>query len=175
MNNDGNKWKTDFPFSNDIDDYVTRRDFIRFLTVVSGGFVVGNATIVASSLESETAKNYSALEICDTNALKNGEWLVFNYPDASTPAILIKNEAGNYLAFSQKCPHLACPVAYHRSSSEEPEHIGCHCHNGKFNCDTGVGTAGPPKELRPLSQIELKIVENKIIATGFKQRKSLNA
>ncbi|MGH7506598.1 MAG: hypothetical protein ACRELX_13140, partial [Longimicrobiales bacterium] len=35
------KWRRDFPIDWPRDEYVARRDFTRFLVLVSGGFVVG--------------------------------------------------------------------------------------------------------------------------------------
>ena len=44
------KWREDFPFESEGDDFVTRRDFTRFLCIISAGFATGNAWILGKSL-----------------------------------------------------------------------------------------------------------------------------
>lgn len=169
QNKDTEKWREDFPFDAESDNYIIRRDFLRFLTVVSGGLAFGTGAIMAKSItEKNSSLAVSPVDICDENTLQPGSWLVFHFPDEKNPAILIRKENGDYLAYTQKCPHLACPVTYHRSSSEGPEHIGCHCHRGKFDLASGEGVAGPPRELRPLKAIDIKIQNNRIWASGYK-------
>jgi arsenite oxidase small subunit len=99
--------------------------------------------------------------------LATGAWRVFAYPDAETPAILIRREGGELVAFQQKCTHLACPVAYERSKAGEDECLSCHCHNGRFDVATGKGVSGPPRELRPLRRVELTVEGGELYATGL--------
>lgn len=47
------RWKETCPFKTEIEEYVTRRDFLRFLLVVSSGFVFGNFFIFLKTLESK--------------------------------------------------------------------------------------------------------------------------
>ncbi|HMZ51148.1 Rieske (2Fe-2S) protein [Candidatus Sumerlaeota bacterium] len=162
------KWREDFPIEQEYDDFITRRDFVRFLGLVSAGLMVGSASVVVSSLTHEEGP-FPEVEVTGAGDLKPGAWMVFRYPNEKTPAILIRRENGEYISFLQKCPHLACPVTYHRSDGEEGEHIGCHCHNGKFEIETGQGIQGPPRELRPLRQVVLKRDGDRVIATGLNE------
>jgi len=41
------KWRQDFPIEWDKDNYVTRREFTKFLVLVSGAMCVGNGAVVA--------------------------------------------------------------------------------------------------------------------------------
>lgn len=172
---DEQKWRTDFPIESEDDEFVARRDFLRYLTLVSGGLSAGNGMVLLSSMKSGDHEAGGVVDICDAGQLDKGSWLVFHYPDEKNPAILIRKESGDYLAYTQKCPHLACPVSYRRASEALPEHIGCHCHNGKFDLETGAGVAGPPRELRPLRRIQLKIENGRVIATGFAGKKRMTA
>lgn len=162
------KWREDFPIEQEFDDFITRRDFVRFLGLVSCGMMVGNGSIVVQSLF-EKEGPFPETTIEGALELEPGNWKVFNYPDAKTHAILVRRENGNYISFLQKCPHLACPVSYHQSDEEHGEHIACHCHNGKFDIDSGKGTQGPPRELRPLRQVVLKVSESEIKAVSLNE------
>jgi len=160
------KWREDFPFETEGDDFITRRDFTRFLCIVSAGFATGNAWIWGKSLFRKS-KEPPAVEICGTADLQPGKWMTFRYPDEKTPAMLIRRLNGDFIAFLQKCTHLACPVAYEANRDNKGEALTCHCHNGVFDINTGEGLAGPPKELRPLPRLKLEIRGERIYAVGY--------
>lgn len=162
------KWREDFPIEQEFDDFITRRDFVRFLGLVSAGLLVGNASIVVRSL-TEKEGPFPEVEVAGAADLAVGKWMVFKYPDPHTDAILIRRESGEYISFLQKCPHLACPVSYHQSEDGCAEHIGCRCHNGRFDIETGKGTQGPPRELRPLRQVVLRHDAGRVIAIGLNE------
>lgn len=166
------KWREDFPFESEGDDFITRRDFTRFLCVISAGFATGNGWILAKSLR-ERGTVPPVVEICRTDDLAPGKWMVFRYPDEKTPAMLIRRLNGEFIAFLQKCTHLACPVAYERDHPSGGEALTCHCHNGRFDIATGEGVAGPPRELRPLPRLELRIEDGKVMAVGFLGQKGV--
>ncbi len=160
------KWREDFPFESEGDDFITRRDFTRFLCVISAGFATGNAWILSKSLRKKH-REPPTVEICKTGDLQPGKWMVFTYPDEKTPAMLIRRLNGDFIAFLQKCTHLACPVAYERDRDGEGEILSCHCHNGTFDIDTGEGLTGPPRELRPLPRLKLEIQNDRVLAVGY--------
>lgn len=160
------KWREDFPFESEGDDYISRRDFTRFLCVVSAGLATGNGWVLWKSLHRKTVATQT-VEICKTTDLQPGKWRVFNYPDEKTPAILVRRLNGEFTAFLQQCTHLSCPVAYEANRDGKGEAISCHCHNGCFDIDTGRGVSGPPRELRPLPRIEIRVADGKVAAVGF--------
>jgi nitrite reductase/ring-hydroxylating ferredoxin subunit len=162
------KWREDFPIEQEYDDFITRRDFVRFLGLVSAGLMVGNASIAIHSL-TEKHGPFPETAIPGAEALAPGSWLVYHYPNPESPAILIRRENGDYVSFLQKCPHLACPVSYQKRDDDHHEHIGCHCHNGKFDIDSGKGTQGPPRELRPLRQVVLRAEPSGLTAVGLNE------
>ena len=41
-NQEPEKWREDFPTQSERDDHITRRDFTRFLLLISAGFATGN-------------------------------------------------------------------------------------------------------------------------------------
>lgn len=160
------KWREDFPYESEGDDFITRRDFTRFLCVVSAGFATGNGWLFWKSRK-EHSHEAPTVEIAKTTDLEPGKWMVFRYPDELTPAMLIRRLNGDYIAFLQKCTHLACPVAYEKDRDNQGEALSCHCHNGVFDINTGEGVSGPPRELRPLPRLTLKIEGDKIFVTGY--------
>ncbi len=162
------KWREDFPTEQENDDFITRRDFVRFLGLVSAGFVVGNGTLFVRSLWAEEGP-FPEVKISGAMDLEEGQWLVFNYPDDKTPAILIRRETGEFISFLQKCTHLMCPVTYHPSEDGHGETIRCHCHNGEFDINTGQGIKGPPRDLRPLRQVVLRVEEDRVLAVSLNE------
>lgn len=63
--------------------------------------------------------------------------------------MLLGRRDDELVAFDARCTHLACPVAYDKTSNG----FACPCHGGKFDCD-GKVTAGPPP--RPLVQLRVR-------------------
>ncbi len=165
------KWREDFPYESEKDDYITRRDFIRYLTVVSGGFAIGTTLFLALD---EKIENYPKKQIAKLSDMNNGSWMTFNYPTDDSPVLLIKLKNGELVAFGQKCPHLACPVMYEKETEKDGEFLSCHCHNGKFSAASGEPTQGPPLGLKPLTKIKLLIENDYIYAVGIVELKQLH-
>ncbi len=161
------KWREEFPIETEADEYVSRRDFVRFLALVSAGLALGNGAVLVKSLTSHDGKPLPIADIGAADELERGAWRVFQYPDAKTDSILVRRTNGDLIAFQQKCPHLACPVSYHPGDGEKEECLLCHCHNGRFDIETGKGSMGPPRELRPLRQVALRIENGRILAVGL--------
>lgn len=161
------KWREDFPYESEGDDFVTRRDFTRFLCVISAGFATGNGWILWKSRKKKSDQVLPVVEVCKTADLEPGKWMVFHYPDDLTPAMLIRRLNGEWTAFLQKCTHLACPVAYEKNRDDKGEALSCHCHNGTFDIDTGEGVSGPPRELRPLPRLKVEIDGDRVMVTGY--------
>jgi Rieske Fe-S protein len=160
------KWREDFPYESENDEHITRRDATRFLLLVSGGLALGNGLIWVRA-QHEGDAPLPRIGLGAASQLEAGAWRVFAYPDARTPAILIRRESGELVAFQQKCTHLACPVAYERSAAGRGECLSCHCHNGRFDIATGRGVSGPPRELRPLRRVALEVEGDQLYAVGL--------
>jgi arsenite oxidase small subunit len=160
------KWREDFPYESENDEHITRRDATRFLVLASGGLALGNGLTWVRAQRSDDAPA-PRVALGAASQLVAGTWRVFAYPDAETPAILIRRETGELVAFQQRCTHLACPVAYERGSASQGEGLSCHCHNGRFDVATGHGVSGPPRELRPLRRIALEIDGDRLYAVGL--------
>lgn len=157
------KWRQDFPVDIAEDDYVSRRDFTKFLVLTSGAFVLGHATIGASSLLAADPA-MPTLEIVRIADLPVGGAKAFAYPTPSDVALLVRVDETTFVAFDQRCTHLACAVV------PEPhnDRFFCPCHNGSFDLVTGRPTAGPPR--RPLKRILLDVRGGIVCATGVEER-----
>ncbi len=160
------KWREDFPYESENDEYITRRDATRFLLMVSGGLALGNAAVLARA-RITSAEPHARVDLGVPEQLAPGEWRTFGYPDANTPAILIRRSDGQLVAFQQKCTHLGCPVSYGRDESGRDECLSCRCHNGRFDLSSGEGISGPPRELRPLGRVALEIADGRLFAVGL--------
>ena len=65
------KWAEDFPLDNQKDSNISRRDFIRYLGLVSLGFFVGTAGVWFRSLfKSQQVHPYNEMKIVDREDLK---------------------------------------------------------------------------------------------------------
>jgi arsenite oxidase small subunit len=152
------KWRDDFPVEWEGDNYVTRREMVKFLTLGSLFLAVANwATAVASSFLHRGSRNRQLLGLSDD--LKPNGSALFRYPTAKDPCIAVRTTDGKLVAYSQVCTHLSCAVVYDRSEQS----LFCPCHNGRFNLEQGAPIAGPPT--RPLPRIKLVELDGRIYAT----------
>ena len=142
-------WRADFPLTSAGEDEVTRREFVRYLVVASGGFAAGSVGIALwSSLR--TVNVGEPRQIVELSRVPEGTAHLFRYPTNDDPAILVHLPGGELRAFSQKCTHLGCVVYYQPDSRE----MKCPCHEGLFNAGNGDVISGPPQ--RPLGRIEVE-------------------
>jgi Rieske Fe-S protein len=84
----------------------------------------------------------------------------FAYPDAHSPALLVRLDSGEMRAFNNRCTHLECPVYW----AAEEGRLLCPCHEGSFDARSGKPLGGPPK--RPLTGIRLSVVDGTVYAVG---------
>ena len=153
-------WRQDFPIDWPQDEYVERRDFVKFLTLTSLAFVVGQLWIAGLSWRRRQQPAPDARRIASRGELAVGASLVFDYPAAHDSCVLVRLGEAEFVAFSQKCTHLSCAVI------PRPDHgvFHCPCHEGVFDLRSGRVLAGPPP--RPLPRIVLDIRGDGIYATG---------
>ena len=154
-------WREEFPIDAADERYVTRRQFAKFLVLGSAGMLAGNVWIVAKGAgETETAL-YPAVAIARAGEIQVAGVKLFAYPTPDDPCILVRLSEDEYVAYTQKCTHLSCPVYYERESSE----IRCPCHKGRFAVRDGHVIAGPPP--RPLPRVVLERRGDDLVAVGI--------
>jgi len=164
------RWRRDFPIDWADDEYVSRRDLVKFMVLTSAAFtgghvwllVKGRAAEQGSSLPTVSgAPGHEPIAIARVDELGIGRAKVFEFPAGSAPRLLIRLSEDKFVAYDQQCTHLSCPVL------PEPREgkLHCPCHNGWFDLATGRPLAGPPR--RPLPRVTLEIRGDTVWATGM--------
>lgn len=157
------KWRRDFAIDTPEDNFVSRRDFARFLVLTSGAFVAGQGWIAAKSLV-RRREPPPRVKIASLADLPPGTARMFAYPRADDPCLVIRTRDGKLVAYSQKCTHLSCAVI----PEIDRGILRCPCHEGIFELATGRNLAGPPP--RPLPAVTLEVVGDDVFATGIVER-----
>ena len=152
----------DFPVDWQEDQYVSRREFVKFVTLASGGMAIGSVGLAAWSRLPRQRRSFEKVQIGRVDELPVGGWKQFSYPRAADACILVRTGEDTVAAYSRRCTHLSCPVGWQR----EENRLYCPCHNGAFSIEDGHVLQGPPG--RPLPKIELAVVNGEIFATGVR-------
>ena len=159
------KWHQDFPIETEQDEYISRRDFTKYLVLVSLAFVIGQFWILVLNWKRRLAGELPLVEIARVKDIRSGETKVFQYPTRQhEPCVLVRVSDSEFVAYSQKCTHLSCPVI----PKPEQGHFHCPCHEGLFDLKSGQPLAGPPR--RPLQRVELHIQNGTIYAAGLENK-----
>lgn len=157
-------WRRDFPIDLPQDEYVARRDFLKFMVLTSLALTTGQFWIAAQSRGRGRETAPGARAITPVGAVPVGGSVTFTYPGEQDPAVLVRLGEAEWVAFSQKCTHLSCAVIPH----PEDGIFHCPCHEGVFELRTGRPLAGPPR--RPLPRILLDVRDGEVYATGVEYR-----
>ncbi|MBI2683548.1 MAG: Rieske (2Fe-2S) protein [Acidobacteriales bacterium] len=154
------QWRDDFPIEWEKDQYVTRREMVKFLTLGSAFLVLANGVLAAVGRFTHPGKT-SRRSVALASAVPLNSSVLFRYPTDEDPCILVHTREGGFVAYSQVCTHLSCAVI-HRP---EQDTLYCPCHQGFFNIQTGDPTAGPPT--RRLPRVALQQDGDVIFAAGM--------
>lgn len=157
-------WRNDFPIDWPQDQYVERRDFMKFVFLTSVAFTVGQFWIGAQNWWRRRRGQSEIMRVASLDQVPVGGVLTFAYPGRQDDCLLVRSGEDTFLAYGQKCTHLACAV---RPRVEEGI-IQCPCHEGYFDLASGRPVAGPPRRPLPLVRIERR--GNEIYATGVEER-----
>ena len=131
---------------------MSRRDFAKFLTLVSGGLMVGSGLVAAKAYILPKEEVEGEHFVCKKDEIPVGGTRAFVIEGSTIPYILIHLESGEFKAYEQKCTHLSCSVFYKPGT----DIIYCPCHNGSFDAKTGEVLAGPPPRALPNLEVFLK-------------------
>ena len=158
------QWRQDFPIDVPQDNYISRREFTKFLVLTSAAFTFGQLWIVWENWRRERRGEMPVRQVATLSQIPIGGSLVFHYPNQDEPCLLMRPTQSTLLAYSQKCTHLSCAVI----PEMEKNRIACPCHHGYFGLDDGRVLAGPPQ--RPLPRVQLQVRGAAIYATGMELR-----
>lgn len=154
------RWRRDFPIDWPEDDYISRRELVKFVVLTSGAFVAGQGWIALKSWMEAPRRAWPVAAVATVEELPVGGAKTFHYPEGSPPRLLVRTGPETFVAYDQQCTHLLCPVI----PAVERGQLHCPCHNGWFDLETGRPLAGPPN--RPLTRILLQVREGTVYATG---------
>lgn len=153
------RWREDFPITWENDNYITRREMVKFLGL--GSLLIAGANfMVAGVPHLVRATSYPQARLGLMSEIPVGGSRLFNYPTADDPCIVVRKNDGTLVAYSQVCTHLSCAVIH----NEKENALFCPCHNGYFTVNEGRPYAGPPT--RPLPRIKLEQRGEEIYAIG---------
>jgi|SRR5690606_7972224 len=168
------KWRRDFPIDWAQDEYVSRRDLVKFICLTSVAFVAGQFWIAARSLLGRPGAAFPTVAVATVDELPVGGAKTFSYPDVeSAPRLLVRTGERSFVAYDQQCTHLLCPIVPARrpdvsvAAAEGGLQLHCPCHNGWFDIETGQPIAGPPR--RPLARVTLEVRGRTVYATGIEE------
>lgn len=147
-------WKRAFPIDLADESRHSRREFARFLALVSAGFTTGIGYLwgrkqpLEGAPEAEEGHGAHAVALGAVEDLLPGQSRLFTFRDEHDKCILVRREDGSYRAFRQTCTHLGCAVRW------DGQRLECPCHVGFFEVDRGFPVQGPPT--RPLSGLKVE-------------------
>ncbi len=150
---------------------VTRRDFVKVMTGVTGVIIGGGIALPAigyavdPAIKSGGSGKDAWISLGPVENYPIGEPTPFNFTrtkvngwekTASTHGLFVLRKSDTEIkVFSNVCTHLACRVAWHKDKGE----YVCPCHDGVFDKDGNVVSGPPP---RPLDQYEYKIEDGNL-------------
>jgi Rieske Fe-S protein len=158
------QWRQDFPIDAPQDNYLLRREFTKFLVLTSAAFTFGQFWITWENWRRGRRGQAPLRQIATLAQIPVGGSLVFAYPTADEPCLLLRPDEKTLLAYSQKCTHLSCAVV----PEMDQNRIACPCHHGYFSLEDGRPLAGPPR--RPLPRVKLEVRGGRVYAGGMELR-----
>jgi Rieske Fe-S protein len=150
-------WRQEFPYRQDEDEFITRRDLLRFLVAGSRAIFLATSTLAIIGNLPQGA-GVKSVPIARVGELAENDWRVFDFPDQYAQGILINLPGKGLVAYSDVCTHLSYAVLYNSATQQ----MHCPCHDGVFDPRTGNAVGGPP--IRPLPLIQLAIHDGTIYA-----------
>lgn len=154
-------WREDFPINWEDDHFVTRRAFTAFLTLISGSLFLGTGLVAIREWWHQLwPTKFVSTQVAMIKDVPVGTARLFFYPTTHDPCLLLRLSESQFVAYSQKCTHLQCPVLYNADKKQ----LHCPCHEGYFSVESGAPLAGPPQ--RPLPRIQITTKGEEIWATG---------
>lgn len=131
----------------------TRRLLLKGLFGILGGLGIGSIFYGLYRFLAPGAGEKAAVEVSLEDIPEGG---VYYFQYGGAPGILLREENGNFKAFSLVCTHLACKVVWNSAKKE----FYCPCHDGFFDAE-GKVLSGPPPS--PLERWKVELKGKKVI------------
>lgn len=153
------RWREDFPVNWENDDYITRREMVKYLAL--GSLTIAGANFLLAGVPRLLASPTRPItKLPDLSSLPPGGSALFRYPTDDDPCIAVRKPDGTLVAYSSVCTHLSCAVIH----DAQHNNLYCPCHNGYFTVAEGRPYAGPPT--RRLPRIKLEQHGDEVFAVG---------
>jgi Rieske Fe-S protein len=138
---------------------ISRRELAKVFGFSSIGFAFATlAASVRNFARNRASEGSGSVPIAVVSEIEVGSYKLFRYPTADDPCILLRLGQDRFVAYSQNCTHLSCPVHLKTDKMQ----LACPCHHGFFNAEDGRPVAGPPREA--LTTIALSVRKGHIWA-----------
>ncbi len=92
------KWRHDFPVDAGREEEVERRDFVKFLVLVSGSGATGQLWSVGKDIVRRRSTPSGRLPIAKVSEVTVGAAYSFNYPSEHDPCLLVRTDDSKDLA-----------------------------------------------------------------------------
>ncbi len=148
---------------------LNRRDFMKVSCSGIASVMVGSGGRPAAAAGNAN-QEYPVVDIAPLSSIKRGSVVNFNYPDASSPAVLLRltepatdgvGPNSEIVAYSSLCTHKGCPVSY----KAERRMFICPCHWSTFD-PAKAGTLVIGQASQSLPQIHLRVSNGIVQAFG---------
>jgi nitrite reductase/ring-hydroxylating ferredoxin subunit len=80
----------------------------------------------------------------------------FTFEDSGNPAVLVRLDSGDFVAYSAVCTHQGCTVAY------KDGNLACPCHGSTFDPANDASVVTGPAT-RPLPEIPVKVQGDEVV------------
>ena len=151
-------WREDFPVPMDRERHVCRRQFARVLWLLPLTFLTGTFAAATRTLWPRLRlRSTPETPVAGVEEVPVGGYKLFRYPTEDEPCILLRLGDEDFVAFSQSCTHLTCPVYFDSANN----HLRCPCHHGCFSAHDGSPVSGPPR--RSLPRLEVSIRKGQVL------------
>lgn len=162
-------WKRDFPIRQEEATHISRREFAKFLGILSGSLALGNGAVVVKSIAFPGNDPEGEYFVCNESEVAVGQMkqFVLEHAVREIPYILIHLDKGEWRSFEQKCTHLSCAVRYRADIDQ----IECPCHHGYFDSRTGAPLQGPPP--RALPELAVRVRDGKVYVAAKENNQTL--
>jgi len=114
----------------------------------SGGGGGGGGNGGSSGGGSKETQTQGGQAIARTSEVAPGSAVEFS--DSGQPAVLVRLQSGDFVAYSAVCTHQRCKVAYRNNQ------LACPCHGSVFNPTSGAEVVNGPAQL-PLPEIPIEV------------------
>ncbi|MBX2860993.1 MAG: Rieske (2Fe-2S) protein [Vampirovibrio sp.] len=141
---------------------ISRRRFIKvvlgFFALLWGAVTTFPIFKYLTATSDETAgEEVASVSLGSADAIAKGTGKNFQF--GHKPAIIYRDDAGDFHAFSAICTHLGCTVQF----SQEKNNIWCACHGGQYDAASGKNIAGPPP--KPLAPLNAAVVNGEVFVS----------